>query len=152
MTEPTLMSLAEKLDFLIHQMRIRAGSRITYDDLFQMTGVQPSTISRIRNGSNQDPTLSTVLKLCEAFQVPIQFFADEMTRDDAERFMQALRGEQVRQTEQERKRQETAERLAILATRAIRMDDASLTALEQMMSYVAQQQGVGLDQDPPTPP
>lgn len=145
-----VMSLAEKIDLLFETVKQADGRRLTYEGIQSISGIRPSTISRMRSGQNVDPSFRTVTGLAKAFGVPLAYFSREMTRPEAQAFLADLQQQerQVRQAEQAR--QETAELLALLATRASHMDTDTISVLREMVEYVIKQQGIQLDR--PQPP
>ena len=142
------MSLAEKIDLLFESIAHPDGGRFTYEELQSISGIRPSTISRMRNGQNIDPSFRTVAGLARAFGVPLRYFSQEMSMEEAQAFLAEVKQQerQIRQEEQERR--ETAEMLAILATRASHMDADTISVLREMVEYVMKQQQIELDHRP----
>ena len=143
------MSLADKLDLLFATRQKQDGNRFTYEEIQSISGIRPSTISRMRSGQNSDPSFRTIAGLAEVFGVPLRYFSNDMTLDEARALLLELDTEERQVTEAERNRQQTAEKLAMLALRAAQMDASTISMLNEMIDYVIQQQSIDLEREHP---
>lgn len=140
------IALADKLKLLFKNVTHADGSKFTYDYIRSLTDIDPSTISRIRSGQNQDPTFSNIAKLARAFGVSLDYFAIKMTVEEALTYIQHHRDVGAHKSYfdglKSEALQRSAARVESLALRASHLDSEALEAVEMMVNYVLKQKGM----------
>lgn len=142
----SLITLAEKVKLLFDKIKRPDGKQFTYDYLKNMTEIEPSTVSRIRSGQNQDPSFMSIIRLARAFDVSLDYFAADMTDSEAQTYLKEYRNsnngrsyfDELRANAQQR----STARVESLALRASHLDSEALEAVEMMVNYVLKQKGV----------
>jgi len=51
--------------------KLRKRLNLSQEDLATRAGITYSTLTKVENGSNSNPTLATVKKIADAFNIPI---------------------------------------------------------------------------------
>lgn len=145
----SLITLAEKVKLLFANIKHPDGKKFTYDYIRGITDIDPSTVSRIRSGQNQDPTFSNIARLARVFDVSLDYFSTEMTADEASAYLQQYRdsgsGDAYFGELKAQAQQRSENRAGVLALRASHLDNEALEAVEMMINYVLKQKGVPLE-------
>jgi len=76
----TTKSVAELIDELFKTHKKPDGRELSYQEVARMTGNQlnPTHISKMRNGSITNPTRNSLLLLCQVFRIPAAYFFPEL--------------------------------------------------------------------------
>ena len=124
------LPLADKLDLAFRRLRKPDGSRFIYADV---AGVSNSAISRLRKGHNDETSFWNMVGVARTLGIPLDYFADDLTRDEAEAILDEVEERPRRITAEEKIRWETADTLALLSTRASRMDSEQISVLRTLV-------------------
>ncbi len=133
MTDPAFLSVAEKTDLLFRRMRKPNGRRYIYDDV---PGASNSAISRLRRGGQEEPFFWVMVNVARTFGVPLTYFSDELTHDQANELLDWVEGRPQQMREEERVRLETANTLATLAVRCAQMAPDQVSRLRTWLDQV----------------
>ncbi|MFD9740442.1 helix-turn-helix domain-containing protein [Umezawaea sp. NPDC059074] len=77
----TPRTLAEKVDYLFHEVHPRGRKSFTHPEVSAATGLSTGLLSALRSGKNTNPTKDTVERLAGFFGVPVAFFFDDQTTE-----------------------------------------------------------------------
>lgn len=143
------LSIPNKVAVLFDTIRRPDGKKYTLDEIEKLTGVKASTLSRIRSGENPDPMFRTVVALARAFSVRLAYFSTDMTREEAEQYLQdrnnvsfldslALRQQKTQNEQQDR-------RVGRIAMRASFLDEEGIMAIADIIDFVLKKQGISPD-------
>lgn len=148
----SLISLSEKVQLLFDNIKRPDGKQFTYDYLKNTTDIEPSTVSRIRSGQNQEPSFLSIMRLARAFDVSLDYFAADMTEKEAVTYLQGYRDTEVSSSSYFDKLKDQAEareadQVMSLALRASRLDGEALEAIKMMVNYVLKQKGEALERE-----
>ena len=77
-----MKTVAELIDELFKTHTNPDGRELSYQEVARMTGNQlnPTHISKMRNGNIPNPTRNSLLLLCQVFNVPAAYFFPELER------------------------------------------------------------------------
>ncbi|NJL92694.1 MAG: helix-turn-helix domain-containing protein [Anaerolineae bacterium] len=68
------MSITEQINILFDMHARQDGERYSMGDISEATGMSTGTISRLRSGDIENPSLFTLQKLCDYFAVQLAYF------------------------------------------------------------------------------
>ncbi len=57
---------------------------VTINGISNISGITQSTLSDIINGSTKNPSIVTIKKLCDGFEITVRYFFDSDIFDDLE--------------------------------------------------------------------
>ena len=142
-----VINIAGKVKLLFELITQPNGKKFTYENIKNMGEVEPSTLSRIRNGQNQDPLFSNMVGLANAFDVSLDYFATEMTEDEARAYILQNRDKEYLAELKAQERERIHSRADGLAKRTYHLDQEAIDAVESIVNYVLRQKGIEIEDD-----
>ena len=142
---PKLLSIAEKVQLLFELIKHPDGKSYTYDYVKGKGEIEPSTLSRIRSGQNEDPLFSNIAGLAKAFDISLDYFTVGMTADEAQHYLLHARDTSYLQALKQQEGERTQSKIDSLAKRAYHLDPEAIDAIEAMVDYVIKQKGLKID-------
>lgn len=143
------LSIPQKVAILFDVIRRPDGKKYTLEEIERVTGVNASTLSRIRSGENPDPMFRTVVALAQAFGIRLAYFSIDMTQEEAEHYVQDRHNVDYLDTLALRQRKNQNERqdrlVGRIALRAALLDEEGIIAIADMIDYVLKKQGISTD-------